>query len=261
MRRSTAIPGLAAGAFLVTALLAIPSSATAGEPSVSKLGAPTGVVAIAERNFSTAGDVRVWWHAPESQGGSPVTLYTATASPGSLTCSAGGNSCLLKRLSNGVNYRIRVRAFNKRGAGPYSTASQVQEGPRVSFTSTLYDVYDEQVTVKLNQRSSNTVRVACAFSPGSCTVVSVASAFIFGTFSFEPAVVVFAPGKTSVTLTLKSVSSGRACPEVANLGLAEFPNEEMTLVGSSDAVLGTQYQTTVYDDYGFGSSVAHRPTP
>lgn len=250
MRRSAVVRGLAAGAVLTTALLATPKLVTAGASTVAKLGAPTSVVAIAERNFSTTGDVRVWWHAPTSQGRSPITLYSATTTPGSRTCSASENSCLLKGLSKGVDYTVRVRAVNKQGPGPYSTSSRVQLGPMVSFTSAYYDVYDQQVTVKLNQPSSNTVRLKYVISPGECAGATVASAFVPGSFGFEPAVIVFPPGKTSESLTLSSVGPNGPCPIATELGLSGIPNVGLTLVNSTNAVAGTQYQTFVYDDFG-----------
>src|SRR5262249_5889459 len=44
------------------------------------------------------GTVTVSWNAPASNGGSPITSYTATASPGGASCSTVGLSCNLVGL-------------------------------------------------------------------------------------------------------------------------------------------------------------------
>lgn len=83
-------------------------------------GAPTGVAA-------TAGDASatVSWSAPASDGGSPITGYTVTSSPGGKTCTwtTGPLSCTVTGLTNGTAYTFRVRATNGVGDGALSAAS------------------------------------------------------------------------------------------------------------------------------------------
>lgn len=81
-------------------------------------GFPTNVTA-------TAGDQRatVRWSAPDTDGGSPVTSYTVTATPGGATCETGTNACVVTGLTNGVSYTFRVAATNAAGSSAPSEAS------------------------------------------------------------------------------------------------------------------------------------------
>ncbi len=83
-------------------------------------GAPTAVAA-------TAGDTQatVSWTAPGDDGGSAITGYTVSATPGSATCTAAApqSSCTVATLVNGTPYTFRVMATNTIGDGPLSKAS------------------------------------------------------------------------------------------------------------------------------------------
>src|SRR5690606_12025880 len=67
----------------------------------------------------------VTWSAPAADGGTPITSYVVTASPGGRTCTwAGGPlSCSVSALSNGTAYTFRVQAFNSAGGGAASGPS------------------------------------------------------------------------------------------------------------------------------------------
>jgi hypothetical protein len=75
----------------------------------------------------TAGDgqVTVSWSAPASDGGSAITGYTVTASPGGTTCAwtSGPLSCVVTGLTNGTGYTFTVTAMNAAGTSAASTAS------------------------------------------------------------------------------------------------------------------------------------------
>ena len=83
-------------------------------------GAPTGVSAAAGDTTAT-----VSWTAPASNGGSAITGYTVTSTPGSKHCywTSGALSCQVTGLTNGTPYTFKVYAHNALGDGIESGAS------------------------------------------------------------------------------------------------------------------------------------------
>lgn len=87
-------------------------------PPVTVPAAPGAVKAVAG-NASAA----VTWSAP-ANGGSAITRYTVTASPGGRTCSSNrATTCAVTGLANGTAYTFTVRAANVAGTGPASARS------------------------------------------------------------------------------------------------------------------------------------------
>src|SRR6185437_12833067 len=74
----------------------------------------------------------VSWTAP-SNGGSAITAYTVTASPGGATATtAGATSAAVTNLSNGISYTFTVTATNSIGTGaPSDPSASVTPNPTV----------------------------------------------------------------------------------------------------------------------------------
>ncbi len=95
--------------------------ASAPSPPVTPRTVPTAPAEVTA--VPGNGSIDVAWAAPASDGGSPVTGYTAVASPGGATCSTTTLGCTVGGLTNGVGYTLTVTATNDAGTSPASTPS------------------------------------------------------------------------------------------------------------------------------------------
>lgn len=100
--------------------------------TTTKIAEPPGAPADVS---ATAGDrqVTVDWTAPADDGGSAITSYTVTSSPGGKTVTVGGakRTATVTGLTNGTTYTFTVTATNSVGTGPGATSDEVMPGVRL----------------------------------------------------------------------------------------------------------------------------------
>lgn len=100
---------------------ASPPSATVTVTPRSAATVPTAPLSV----NTTAGDTRVAvrWVTPASSGGSAITSYSVTSTPGGFTCKTSTNACVVTELTNGVSYTFTVTATNIVGTSVASAPS------------------------------------------------------------------------------------------------------------------------------------------
>lgn len=93
---------------------------------------------------ATAGNAQatVTFSAPGSDGGSTITGYTATSSPGGITGTGAGSPITVTGLSNGTAYTFTVTATNAIGTGSASAASN-SVTPSASGSTLLSSGFEE----------------------------------------------------------------------------------------------------------------------
>jgi len=87
--------------------------------AATKPGAPISVAATSNGAQQSV----VSWSAPSSNGGSAITAYTVTASPGTGSCTTSSTTCTISSLTNGTAYTFTVIATNSVGSSPASSAA------------------------------------------------------------------------------------------------------------------------------------------
>ncbi|NKI34736.1 IPTL-CTERM sorting domain-containing protein [Wenzhouxiangella sp. XN79A] len=120
------VTGLTNGTSYTFTVVATNAEGDSPPSAPSNAVTPTGVPTAPTGVTATAGDAEasVSWTAPADDGGSPITGYTATSSPGGQTCStAGATTCTVTGLTNGTSYTFTVVATNAEGDSPPSAPS------------------------------------------------------------------------------------------------------------------------------------------
>jgi Fibronectin type III domain len=138
---SCTVTGLSDGtsySFEVVAANAVGPSSPGEGPPATVLGAPFAPSGLTIGSVSPDGSqVDLSWNPPSSDGGSAITGYTATASPGDESCTTVTTSCSVSGLTDGDPYTFVVVATNALGSSPESSAvSSAPPTPATTTTST-----------------------------------------------------------------------------------------------------------------------------
>ena len=175
---SCIVTGLSNGVSYTFSVTATNSDGTGAASSASNSATP-GTTSSEPRNVSASNGAFessiVSWTAPISNGGTSITGYTVTSSPGGRTCvwTSGPLSCIVTGLSNGVSYTFSVTATNASGTGVASSASNsATPSGRQSITFATVGnrlLVEERLTLSAVATSSRAVAFTSA-TPSVCTV-------------------------------------------------------------------------------------------
>ncbi|MGG1517866.1 fibronectin type III domain-containing protein [Paenibacillus oryzisoli] len=147
--------------FTVTATNAVGSSSASGSSSAVTPATvpqvPTNVVAA-----RGDGQATVSFDAPADNGGSAVTSYTVTASPGGRTAAGSASPITVTGLTNGTTYTFTVAATNVAGSSEVST-------PTAEITPAAVPSVPTGVTVEEGE-GEVTVRFTTPSSDGGSTI-------------------------------------------------------------------------------------------
>ena len=119
------VTGLTNGQAYTFTVKATNPAGDSGDSSAASPVTPRAVPGVPTAVSGVPGNqqVVVSWTAPVEDGGSPITGYTVTSTPGAATCTGVSTSCTVTGLTNGQAYTFQVVAVNTVGDGPPSAAS------------------------------------------------------------------------------------------------------------------------------------------
>jgi hypothetical protein len=155
------------------------------------------------------GQVRVRWERPASTGSFAVSIYQAVALPGGSSClvPATQASCVLRGLTNGTTYQVRVRALSGAGWGEWSRP--VEATPRASES-------DDPVTVTATgTRDKRWVRVVARVE-GASSATPVLMVRLPGERGYRPLSV--EPVKSTTTRTVWKWRTGKRISAYVRVG-------------------------------------------
>jgi C1A family cysteine protease len=133
------------------------------------------------------GQVTVFFIPPAWDGGSPITSYTVTCSPGNISATGSSSPITVTGLTNGISYTCTVKADNAAGSGPGSVLSsgvtanlimRVQGSTVVGAYSTVQGAYNQCA-------NGDIVKMQAATFTESPNLNLYASVFLKG--GYEPA--------------------------------------------------------------------------
>jgi hypothetical protein len=237
--------------FTVTATNAVGTGpASAASNSVTPIGVP-GAPTI---GTATRGDAQatVSFTAPASNGGSAISSYTATSSPGGFTGTGTSSPITVTGLSNGTSYTFTVSATNAVGTGPASAASNsvtpstLPGAPTIGTAAGGNGRATVSFTAPTNNGGSTITGYRVTSTPGSVTA----------TGSTSPITITGLNNGTSYTFTVaaenangygaESSASNAATPSKAN-------QATLTVTGPASGTYGEKLTPTASGGSGTGA--------
>jgi hypothetical protein len=206
---------------------------------VSTPGAPSGVTAVAGSQAAL-----VAWSPPAVNGGSPITGYTVTASPGgsSATVDGPGTAAVVPGLALGTAYTFTVTARTVAGAGPASAKSAAVT-PALPTRTGFHPLPPARV---LDTRPGSTVGLSGAFGPAQTRSLKVTGAggVPAGNVSAVVLNVTVTGGTGPSHLTVWP--GGEAKPTASNLNFGTG----QTVANLVVAAVGTNGEVSLYNNSG-----------
>ena len=252
-------------------------------------GIPTGVSANGGPSMAS-----VAFTAPSFGGGSPVTGYTVTASPGGATGTGTSSPISVMGLDNGTAYTFTVAAINAVGSGLESVASAAIVPGTVqtlALTNPGNQMLSARPTLSATATSGlpatfiSTTPAVCAITAagaltpqalGTCTVVASQP----GDATYQPApaatesfaivadVIALTPGAGALPTAIAGIAydqvftaTGGTAPYAYTVTAGALPGD-LTLTGASlsgtpTAIGSFAFTVTATDDNGFMASAAY----
>ena len=164
-------------------------------------GAPTDVTATAADSSAT-----VYFSAPASDGGSPITSYTVTSSPGAISASGTSSPITVSGLANGTTFTFTVTAANAVGtSAPSLPSNAATPGTSLAapaqFTATATSSSSVSLTWAAAAFAAN-YEVLRSSMGGSFTVIASPSSCSYIDTAVAPS--------TTYLYVVRSVASGGA---------------------------------------------------
>ena len=212
-------------------------------------GAPTAVTAVAGNGLALLS-----WTAPASTGGSSISSYQVTSSPGGFTCSTSGLArCKVTGLSNGTSYTFTVTATNSAGTGPASAASNAIIPIPDPTTTQLYSslnpaAISDSVTLSAQVTSVNgflSVGTVDFFSGGvaisGCSGISVVSGYANCSTSFASAatntITATYNGTTANSASTSAGFSQYSVTSISQITVSTSPRQVTAIPGDSQVAV------------------------
>ena len=201
------------------------SAASAVSEAVVPKSAPDAPTNVVAATTAVANRLSVSFTPPANNGGSVITSYTVTSSPGNFTASGASSPILVNGLTLGVTYRFTVTATNAAGTSAASSQSAAITPSSVPGAPTNVSVVvgNAQATVSFNPPSSDGGLAITSYtvtsSPGGTTASGTSS----------PIVISGLTNGSTYTFTVKATNS-------KGTGTSSAASSAVT-IGSSGSIL------------------------